>query len=182
MGYRKFLSVTASRSYFLAEDGKSRKMPLTHHTHTHHARTQPQTISQEAGTPSIPMPCSKTLAKITSPIISPSYSSPTLPQRHLCRHDNSSILILHLPDTLLRDNLDQYALEINRQPALQLVSAEAEKLHALLEIDVWVVVLVEDGEAVISVFVSFVLSCAPPLLMIKLLRQPGKTKTRCGGI
>jgi hypothetical protein len=49
------------------------------------------------------------------------------------------------------DESDRWAasLEVDGQPALQLVRAHAQDLHALLEGDVWVVVLVEDREAVI---------------------------------
>lgn len=54
-------------------------------------------------------------------------------------------------DALLCNRLHVHALEINRHPPLQLVRTHAQDLDALLEGDVRVVVLVEDGEAVVPI-------------------------------
>jgi len=58
-------------------------------------------------------------------------------------------VVLLLPDTILGDDLDQHTLEIHRQTSPQLVGAHSQNLHALVEINVRVVVLVEDTEAVV---------------------------------
>ena len=56
-----------------------------------------------------------------------------------------------LADSLLRDDLHMQPLEINRQPPLQLIRTHGQELHAALEGNVRVVVLVEDREAVVPV-------------------------------
>lgn len=67
-------------------------------------------------------------------------------------------VVLDFLHTVLLDHLDGHAFEVNGQAALQLVGAHAQDLHALIEADVWMVVLVEDGEAVVSVFGGAVLA------------------------
>ena len=74
---------------------------------------------------------------------------PTPAQNNLRTSNTLTILILHLPDPLLRNNLDQHPLKINRQSPLQLIRAHPQNLDSLLVVDVRVVVLVEDGEAVV---------------------------------
>ena len=59
-------------------------------------------------------------------------------------------VVLDILHAILLDYFDGHALEVDGQAALQLVGAHAEDLHALVEADVGVVVLVEDGEAVVS--------------------------------
>lgn len=53
-------------------------------------------------------------------------------------------------DPVLLHNLDRHALEIDGQTSLQLIRAHAQYLHALLEVDVGVVVLIQDRETVVS--------------------------------
>lgn len=53
------------------------------------------------------------------------------------------ILVWLLPDSVLCHNLHKHTLEVNWQPSLQLIRAHPENLHALLEADVGVVVLVK---------------------------------------
>lgn len=65
--------------------------------------------------------------------------------------DHGIIIVLHLPDPILRDHLHQHTLEVHRQSPLQLIRAQSQDLHSLLEINVWVMMLVEDGKAVVSV-------------------------------
>lgn len=55
-------------------------------------------------------------------------------------------LLVHVrlfPDAVLCHHLHQHALEVDRQTSLELIRAHPENLHALLEVDVGVVVLVE---------------------------------------
>lgn len=52
------------------------------------------------------------------------------------------VLVLLLPDALLRYDLDQHALEVDGKSSFQLFGAHPQKLHALVEVDVGVVVLV----------------------------------------
>lgn len=61
------------------------------------------------------------------------------------------IIELNVDDSILRDRLHRHALEIDRHPPLQLVRALVQDLDTLMEGDIGVVVLVEDGEAVVSV-------------------------------
>jgi hypothetical protein len=68
-----------------------------------------------------------------------------LSTQHLLRR-----VVLDVLHAVLLDDLDGHALEVDGQAALQLVRAHAQDLHALVEADVWVVVFVEDGEAVVS--------------------------------
>lgn len=61
------------------------------------------------------------------------------------------IIVLYLLDPILCDNLHQHPLEIHRQSPLQLVRAQSQDLHPLLIVNVGVVVLIKDREAVVSV-------------------------------
>lgn len=60
------------------------------------------------------------------------------------------IVKLYVGNAVRLDHLDNHSLEVDRQPPLQLVCAHVEDLEALGERNVWVVVLVEDGETVVS--------------------------------
>lgn len=62
------------------------------------------------------------------------------------------IIEFNVDDPILRDRLHRHALEIDRHPPLQLVRALVQDLDALMEGDIGVVVFVEDGETVVSVF------------------------------
>lgn len=62
---------------------------------------------------------------------------------------NLVVVELYLSYTVLGDCLDGHSLEIDRHSPLELVCAQLEQLHALHERDVWVVVFVEDGQAVV---------------------------------
>jgi hypothetical protein len=53
-------------------------------------------------------------------------------------------IILDLLHAVFLDHLHRHALEVDGQASLQLVRAHAQDLHALVEADVRVVVLVED--------------------------------------
>jgi len=59
------------------------------------------------------------------------------------RHGNLHvILILHIFDPVLGDNLDKDTLEVDRKTSLQLLCAHPHDPETLLVVDVWVVVLV----------------------------------------
>jgi len=60
------------------------------------------------------------------------------------------VVKLNVHDAILGDRLDRHALKVYWQPPLELVRAHVEDLDALVERDVGVVVLVEDGQAVVS--------------------------------
>lgn len=63
--------------------------------------------------------------------------------------DDPVVVKLYVNHAVLGDRLDRHAFEVDRHPALQLVGAHVEELDALSQSDVRVVVLVEDGEAVV---------------------------------
>lgn len=67
-----------------------------------------------------------------------------------CALDHPVIVKLNVHDTILGNSLDRHALEINGHPPLELVRAHCEDLDALAKGDVRVVVLVENGQAVVS--------------------------------
>jgi hypothetical protein len=72
------------------------------------------------------------------------------PKNNNLRTSNPGIIIIvHVPYAVLRNNLYQHPFKINRQSSLQLICAHPQNLDSLLEIDIRVVVLVEDGEAVV---------------------------------
>lgn len=78
------------------------------------------------------------------------------------RHCNLYIiLVLNIPDTFLRYYLDVDALEVDWETALQLLCAHPQNLHTLLVVDVWMVVLVEQREAVVPKMDK--ISCVLPL-------------------
>lgn len=60
----------------------------------------------------------------------------------LCGKNLLVVNVLVVPDAVLRYDLDEDALEVDGEAALELVGAHAEDLEATLEVDVWVVVLV----------------------------------------
>lgn len=60
------------------------------------------------------------------------------------------VVKLNVHNPILGDRLDRHALKVYWQPPLELVRAHVEDLDALVERDVGVVVLVEDGQAVVS--------------------------------
>lgn len=62
------------------------------------------------------------------------------------------IPILHL-DAVLRHDLHLHAFKVDGHSSLQFICAHFQDLEALLEIDRWVMVLVEDGEAVVSIII-----------------------------
>lgn len=57
--------------------------------------------------------------------------------------DRLVVFVLLLANAILGDNLDDHALEVDRQSSLKLICAHSENLHALLEGNIGVVVLVE---------------------------------------
>lgn len=59
------------------------------------------------------------------------------------------VLVLHVPNAVLGDDLDKHTFEVDRKPPLQLLGAHSEDLHALLEIDVGMVVLIEKRETIV---------------------------------
>ena len=64
--------------------------------------------------------------------------------------DHLVVIELYIHDTIRLDRLDHHALEIDWQSPLQLVRAHRQQFDALAEGDVGVMVLVDDGEAVVS--------------------------------
>jgi len=68
----------------------------------------------------------------------------------LCALSYPVILQVDRNNTIFRHGLDLHALEIDGQPPLQLVRAHTQDLDALVESDIRVVMLVEDGKAVVS--------------------------------
>jgi hypothetical protein len=66
------------------------------------------------------------------------------------RHGNIDIvLVLNVLYAVLRDDLDEDTLEVDRKTSLKLLCTHAHDLETLLVVDVWVVVLVEQREAVV---------------------------------
>jgi hypothetical protein len=58
-------------------------------------------------------------------------------------------------DAVFRHDLHVHAFEINGHPPLQLICAHLQDREALLEIDGGMVVLVEDGEAVVPSIIAY---------------------------
>jgi hypothetical protein len=52
------------------------------------------------------------------------------------------VLVIDILDTILGNDLDEHALEVNRETAFELLCTHAQDLKALLVVDVGVVVLV----------------------------------------
>lgn len=52
------------------------------------------------------------------------------------------VLILHILNPVLRYDLDQHALEVDRETSLELLCAHPQDLQTLLVVHVWVMVLV----------------------------------------
>lgn len=59
------------------------------------------------------------------------------------------IIEFYVDHSVLGHRLDRHALEVDGHPPLQLVRAHVQNLDALAERDIWVVMLVENGKAVV---------------------------------
>jgi len=67
-----------------------------------------------------------------------------------CALYDSIIINWNIDDAIQLYHLYHHALEVDGQPALQFVHAHVEKLDSLGEINVWTVMFVEEGQAVVS--------------------------------
>lgn len=76
-------------------------------------------------------------------------SHPSLPPHSGTLHD-PIVIEFYVNDAVLGHRLDRHSLEIDGHSPLEFVGAHVQDLDPLSERNIWVMVLVEDGEAVVS--------------------------------